>query len=76
MKRYMLFGFDNFYPAGGLHDFIFDFESKSEFLDKIDSADLGYEWECYNVLDKEKPFVNKDGFDKKELIEFIKTNVD
>ena len=27
MKRYMVFGYDNYYPCGGMDDFILDYDS-------------------------------------------------
>lgn len=73
MKRYILFAFYEYYPGGGLNDFMFDFENEIEFSEKFDTENRR---DYYNVLDTRNPFFVKNSFDKKRLIEFIKANVD
>ena len=38
MKRYILFGFDNYYPGGGLNDIVESFDSISEIQPYIDDV--------------------------------------
>lgn len=72
MKRYMLFGFDTYYPGGGLHDFKLDFESKEEFFEKF-TSDI---WDYYQVLDTKNPTKPHYDFKSDSLKEWIAKNVD
>lgn len=49
MKRYMLFGFDYYYPVGGMNDFLNSFDSISDIQDYITSSkgNKGYYPEDY-----------------------------
>lgn len=50
MKRYMIFAFDGFYPAGGIDDlqmFVESLEKVSDFVDNFDKVDYKY----YQVFD-------------------------
>ena len=33
MKRYLLFGFDTYYPSGGWNDFLADFDTTEEAIE-------------------------------------------
>lgn len=49
MNRYLLFGFDQFYPGGGLSDFMGDFKS---FVDIHEFIEIEENHRChYQVLD-------------------------
>ena len=47
MKRYMLFGFDTYYPAGGMNDFLYDFDTIEEFKKYFITGRC----DSYNVFD-------------------------
>lgn len=71
MQRYMLFGYDEFYPAGGLGDIIGSFDTAAEIEEAIE-AQL-YKLDQYEVLDlklrKWLPITYTDGAVKWELHE-------
>ena len=52
MKRYLMFGFDTYYPGGGMNDFLFDFDNVDEMKEKIKEYNDKH-WKCenYNALD-------------------------
>lgn len=54
MKRYMLFGIDNYYPSGGMEDFISDFEDLPEAIIAMHKEERS-EWPCdrYEIYDLE-----------------------
>lgn len=72
MKRYMLFGFDTYYPGGGFNDFKLDFESQEEFFEKF-TSDI---WEYYQVFDTKNLTKPQTNFTSESLKEWIKKNVD
>lgn len=51
MKRFLLFGFDEYYPSGGLHDLI----DSTDSLEFCELTVQGQEYKCeyYQVLDIE-----------------------
>lgn len=55
MKRYLLFGFDTYYPSGGVGDLLFDFDSVKEMDEKLEMyIESHWKHDCYNVLDTHK----------------------
>lgn len=48
-KKYMLFGFDTYYPCGGMHDFITSFNLEE--YDQLKKYEEEYEW--LQILDVE-----------------------
>lgn len=56
MKRYILFAGDEFYPNGGMGDFVEDFDNKSNALDLIErlKKDFGDWFDWFHVYDTEK----------------------
>lgn len=52
-KRYMLFGFDRYYPSGGMDDFIDSFDTLPEIVEKIkkDSVDYCTKKDDYQIYD-------------------------
>lgn len=59
MKRYFLFGFDNLYPSGGMGDFIEDFDSVENAIERIkkqinENSFPEYESDHYEVFDTKK----------------------
>ena len=55
MKRYLMFGFDTYYPGGGMNDFIFDFDTVDEMKKEIKKINKNKHWEFqnYNAIDTE-----------------------
>lgn len=49
MKRYFLFGFDEYYPSGGMNDFEGDFTDFNEIVDFIKSEECQSDY--YEVFD-------------------------
>lgn len=49
MKRYLLFGYDNYYPSGGQHDVVDSFDSLDELKEFI--KDSIYKLDYYDILD-------------------------
>lgn len=47
--RYWVFGFDGYYPKGGMNDYIFSFNDIEEFEEEI----LKQKWDMYQLLDTE-----------------------
>lgn len=47
-KRYMLFGFDTYYPCGGMTDFLFSFDTNEEFEKGINKE---YRCDHYHIFD-------------------------
>lgn len=66
MKRYLLFGGNNYYPSGGAEDFINDFDSIEETNQCIiqrSSEEKEFFTECdiwYNILDTENRILIKE----------------
>ncbi len=58
MKRYMLFGFDHYYPRGGMNDLIGTFDSKEEVDDHFIKLHMEGEYiikyDKYQLFDTEK----------------------
>ena len=52
MKRFLLFGYDDYYPTGGMDDFVNSFDSLEECVEEM-SRDLVVD--RYHVLDLENP---------------------
>ena len=50
MKRFLLFGFDNYYPMGGMNDFVGDFDSREE---ARADANINGGRDFYQILDTE-----------------------
>lgn len=50
--RYLLFGYDVYYPTGGFNDFIFEFATFEEFKEKLENVNIE-KIECQNfqILD-------------------------
>jgi hypothetical protein len=46
LKRYLVFGFDNYYPSGGWSDFLGSFDSTAEAF-----AALRLKWDNKQVID-------------------------
>lgn len=44
MKRYILFGFEKYYPQGGMNDFISEHDTKREAVEFICSMDTDNTW--------------------------------
>lgn len=62
MKKYLLFGFDEFYPSGGLNDLICMFDSVPEaidgYLENVDN-DFGYDkFQVFNTSSGQKNRIN------------------
>jgi len=47
MKRFWLFMFDNYYPTGGMNDFVDSFETKADAVQAVASKSRDY----YQILD-------------------------
>ena len=61
MKRYLAFYGDDYYPIGGMGDFIGDYDTKEEAIQAIEEAhkknrpdDLKWEWAWKQIYDTEK----------------------
>ena len=55
MKRFLLFGYDHYYPCGGWEDFIGDFDTLGEAKDGINVfRRLGYIRDDYEVVDSDQ----------------------
>ena len=53
MKRYILFAGKNYYPNGGMHDFVDSFDTATEAAKKYNNgADRIYQW--YHIYDTQK----------------------
>lgn len=51
-KRYILFGFYNYYPSGGMNDAIESFDEKEEILNDVEQYNsFGYDY--YQIFDTE-----------------------
>ena len=50
MKRFLLFGFDAYYPTGGMNDFVGDFDLKE---DARADANINSARDFYQILDTE-----------------------
>lgn len=54
-KRYWLFAGSNYYPSGGMDDFVASSDSKDELYDKADEKTSWdpsrYEYDWYHILD-------------------------
>lgn len=44
MKKYLLFGGDNYYPSGGWNDFVDSFDTILEAMAKMDIAKWEWDW--------------------------------
>jgi len=47
MKRYLLFGFDGYYPSGGWWDFLGDFDSEEDCV----KGSKPHDWEEFQIVD-------------------------
>lgn len=61
MKKYLAFYGDNYYPSGGMGDFIGDFDTKEEAIQAIEEAhkknrpnDTKWQWVWKQIYDTEK----------------------
>lgn len=57
MYRYLVFGFDHYYPGGGMTDIAFktnDIEELKDFVKKWEYEDKGSDYENLHVYDAEK----------------------
>lgn len=55
-KRFIIFGYDEYYPSGGMGDFISSFDTLEELLDKMKLAEeeaffSRYTRDYFNILD-------------------------
>ena len=57
MKRYWLFGFDTYYPAGGMQDFEFSFDTLEDFEELREIKLERYPCDNYHVFDSSKGVV-------------------
>ncbi len=48
-KRYILFGIFGFYPAGGLDDILFSFQTKEELVFHLNKPQ--YDYDYYQLID-------------------------
>jgi len=46
-KRYILFGYRDYYPDGGMEDALISFETKEELIERSNE----FSFDCYNVFD-------------------------
>jgi len=55
MKRYLLFGYDQYYPSGGWTDYKGSFDSIEECKEMIESRNLGYMSKCdyWDIVDRD-----------------------
>jgi hypothetical protein len=55
MKRYMVFGYDTYYPCGGMNDFILDYDSIHDAVnnafDYLKDRDTVNIYDCENISD-------------------------
>lgn len=60
MSRYLLFGYANYYPAGGMNDLITEFNTVKEIAEYFKVAtddDIGIQWnDSYQLVDTEDNF--------------------
>lgn len=88
MKRYLLFGFDRYYPRGGMNDLIQSFNNAKDIT--LTSTDIWYanfqifdtvtkekyginlEWEMERLSENEEDYSVTDEKRKKILIGFIR----
>lgn len=72
MKRYILFGFDDYYPLGGMNDLAFDFDTKEEFKKSFDGTD-----DRYNIYDSETRIHAEETYmTPQEVREWVENNVE
>lgn len=53
MKRFMVFGFNQFYPIGGMSDFLFDADSEEEIRKKMPEIRREKCLDYYQIFDSE-----------------------
>ena len=53
MKKYLLFGGDNYYPSGGWYDFVEDFEELWEIYAHIKTAQREAGWDWAHIVDRD-----------------------
>jgi hypothetical protein len=70
MKRYMLFGFDTYYPSGGMNDFRFSFDTKEEFQDTFYDND-----DNYHIFDTRDTVVTNRYMKAYEIRAWVENNV-
>lgn len=61
-KRYLIFGYDNFYPAGGMCDLIDSNDDKFEVRKRVETADYQY-FEIYDKIEGEMLYSTTDEID-------------
>ena len=54
MKRYWLFQFDEYYPRGGINDFVESFDSIQDALECSKKVKNEFGGESYHIFDSEK----------------------
>ena len=52
--RYWVFGFDGYYPSGGMNDYRFSFNTIEEF--EMEIAEIGTKYQHYQILDTESHY--------------------
>lgn len=67
MKRFLIFGYDDFYPAGGLDDYVCDVDSIDELISHKEELDS---YESLDILDFETRETIKN-VDFSELLDFM-----
>lgn len=76
MINYLLFGYNNMYPLGGMEDLISDFQTKEEvysyFKTKIKTGKDMYEY--YQLVDVEYGMMYKI-YNTKEIVDKIETGI-
>ena len=68
MKRYILFGYDNYYPTGGFNDVIGSYDTKEEYRDKMEES----KYENYQVFDCDLKHLIYDSWDEKMNQQYLK----
>jgi hypothetical protein len=64
MKRYILFGYEQYYPSGGMNDYIGDYDTVSEALMFLEELDKDEDKpECYHIYDIKLDKTVLDGYD-------------
>lgn len=63
-KRYILFGYSDYYPSGGMDDALFSFNTEEELLNESDNI----RGDGFNILDTETFKVGK-GWSSSEAFE-------
>lgn len=80
MKRYMLFGFDHYYPRGGMNDLIGTFESNEEandyFIKLHKDGEYIIKYDEYQLFDTEKEEILRYSLPDFDSIKFVECNMD